>query len=184
MSYRLATSEDNELVSESEFQQVKQLLGRSPRGLRSLAVSGVDGRPVVIQVASLVNDKPFPTLFWLVDPDVNYAIDREEARGLIADFQCQVDASEVLQLALVKDHQAHIALRWELMTPEVKERVEFLGFLPALENRGIGGIENFQRIRCLHTYYAAHLVIPNTIGKLLDAHWKEHGVSFEHIMKA
>ena len=29
------------------------------------------------------------------------------------------------------------------------------------------------RIRCLHTWYAAHLVVPNTIGAMLDDWWRE-----------
>ena len=31
----------------------------------------------------------------------------------------------------------------------------------ALDERGIGGISEPTRIRCLHTWYAAHLVTPN-----------------------
>ena len=42
-----------------------------------------------------------------------------------------------------------------------------------LQARGVGGIADFTRIRCLHTWYAAHLVVPNTIGRLLDEHWAE-----------
>ena len=38
----------------------------------------------------------------------------------------------------------------------------------ALDERGIGGISEPTRIRCLHTWYAAHLVTPNTIGQLVD----------------
>jgi hypothetical protein len=42
------------------------------------------------------------------------------------------------------------------------------GMLSALDARGIGGIAEPDRIRCLHTWYAAHLVRPNTIGGLVD----------------
>jgi hypothetical protein len=38
----------------------------------------------------------------------------------------------------------------------------------ALDERGIGGIARPHRIRCLHTWYAAHLVTPNSIGRLVD----------------
>ena len=50
-------------------QQVADLLGRQPRGLEDIPVSRPDGTPMVIRVASLVDDKPFPTLFWLIDPE-------------------------------------------------------------------------------------------------------------------
>ena len=42
------------------------------------------------------------------------------------------------------------------------------GMESALNERGIGGIADFARVRCFHTWYAAHLVVPNSIGKLID----------------
>ena len=168
-------------VSKQDYEQVACLLGRKPRGLRGVALRTNDGGPVVIQVDSLVDGKPFPTLFWLVDQRLNYAIDQLEAGGLIADFQAQVDASAQLQAAMASDHQAYLDLRGSLTPPEQQLAIQQLGFDPVLARRGIGGIENFTRIRCLHTYYAAHLVIPNTIGTLLDAHWQAHNVIFCHI---
>jgi uncharacterized protein len=50
-------------ISPAVVNQVAVLLGRQPRGLEDIAVVGVAGEPVVIRVASLVDDKPFPTLF-------------------------------------------------------------------------------------------------------------------------
>jgi len=52
--------------------------------------------------------------------------------------------------------------------------------METLDKRGIGGIENFTRIRCLHTYYAAHLIQPNTIGAMIEAQWQSLGISFTH----
>ena len=52
--------------------------------------------------------------------------------------------------------------------------MQCLGYFDSLQQRGIGGIEKPDRIRCLHTtWYAAHLVAPNTVGELVDAHWLE-----------
>lgn len=178
----LADSSVPEKISDSDYQQVKALLGRSPRGLRSIAAVDCDGGAVVIQVASLVNKKPFPTLFWLVDKRLNYAIDQIEARGQIAVFQEAVNSSPSLQQSLADDHRAHIALRESLMTADERRQVEALGFQAVLSKRGIGGIENFTRIRCLHTYYAAHLMVPNTVGRLLDDYWRESGQTFEHLI--
>jgi hypothetical protein len=152
---------------------ISELLGREARGLRAIAVSGESGEPVVIQVASLVEDKPFPTLFWLVDPDLNYRIDQLEARGLIAALQARIDASPELQQQMREDHRAHIELRNQLMNETERDRLRELGYWDSLQTRGIGGIENFTRIRCLHTWYAAHLVAPNTVGRLLDDYWEQ-----------
>ena len=158
-------------ISAEQRRRVSELLGREARGLRAIAVSSNESEPMVIQVASLVDDRPFPTLFWLVDPDLNYRIDQLEARGLIAQLQARVDGDPELQASMAEDHRAHIDLRNELMSPQDRERLVSLGFLDALQRRGIGGIEKPARIRCLHTWYAAHLVHPNTIGRLVDSYW-------------
>ena len=43
--------------------QIKTLLGREPRGLEAVEVVDYQGAPSVIRVASLVDDKPFPTMY-------------------------------------------------------------------------------------------------------------------------
>lgn len=148
--------------------QVAVLLGRQPRGLEEIAVTGASGEPVVIRVASLVDDKPFPTLFWLVDPALCYRIDQLEAAGLIKQLQQRIDTDSDLQRSMREDHLAHIALRDRYISQAMRLRLRDLGFAEALVNKGIGGIADFTRIRCLHTWYGAHLVVPNTVGGLLD----------------
>ena len=132
-----------------------------------------DGQPMVIRVASLVDDKPFPTLFWLIDPQLCYRIDQVEARGLIKQLQDRIDLDGALQDAMRDDHRAHIKLRERYMTPAIKQRLVALGFDAVFARKGIGGIADFGRIRCLHTWYGAHLVVPNTVGALLDEHWQQ-----------
>lgn len=148
--------------------QVAELLGREPRGLEAVEVVDAKGQPSVIRVASLVDDKPFPTMFWLVDKALSYQIDQLEAGGLIATLQAEIDASEDLQAAMIADHQQFIQLRDANMIKEIKARLVEKNYYEALQKRGIGGIANFVRIRCLHTYYASHLVRANTIGTWLD----------------
>ena len=155
-------------ISSEARRQVAELLGREPRGLRAIPVTNARGEPMVIQVASLVDEKPFPTLFWLIDPELNYRIDQLEAASHIARLQACVDADPELRSSMAEDHRAHIALREQLMSREDRARIHELGFSDSLAKRGIGGIANPARIRCLHTWYAAHLVVPNTIGRLVD----------------
>jgi len=126
----------------------------------------------VIRVASLVDDRPFPTLFWLVDRDLCYRIDRAEAGGLIGRLQRRIDESPGLRSGIRRDHRAHIHLREHYMDAPTRARLDELGFGSVLASRGIGGIRDFARIRCLHTWYAAHLVVPNTVGTLLDEWWR------------
>lgn len=150
---------------------VESRLGRRPRGLREVAVLDSEGQPSVIRVASLVDGKPFPTLFWLIDPVLNLRIDREEASGRINVFQGLIDASPELQQSMERDHQGHIKLRESYLARGERELLESRGQWNALAQRGIGGIADCTRIRCLHTWYAAHLVVPNTVGQMLDEYW-------------
>ena len=84
--------------------RVAALLGREPRGLREIPVADAHGEPLVIRVASVVDDKPFPTLYWLVGAELRRRIDRLEAAGWIARLQDRVDASTALQQAMHDDH--------------------------------------------------------------------------------
>lgn len=160
-------------LTPSVIAQVASLLGREPRGLEEVAVAHPDGRPMVIRVASLVDDKPFPTLYWLIDPALCYRIDQVEAVGLIKQLQQQIDANPELQNSMRKDHLAHIKLRQDYMAEPVERRLAELKFEDVFATKGIGGIADFTRIRCLHTWYAAHLVVPNTVGGLLDEYWQD-----------
>lgn len=158
-------------VPEAVRDAVARLLGREPRGLREVPILNKDGQPAVIRVAPLVDGKPFPTLFWLVDPDLCYRIDQAEASGLIQRFQGRVDGDADLRAAMAADHQDYIAQRNQYMEEKERRALQELGYYEVLQARGVGGIADFTRIRCLHTWYGAHLVKANTIGELLDTHW-------------
>ena len=147
---------------------IAQVLGREPRGLRAIAAWSARGKPAVIRVASVVADKPFPTTFWLIDPELNLRLDRLEAGGAIARMQALVDANSDLRNAMARDHSAHKTLRATFLQDEERQFLTLNGMMSALDNRGIGGIADDDRIRCLHTWYAAHLVEPNVIGRLTD----------------
>ena len=105
---------------------VAALLGREPRGLEAIALATSDGSPIVIRVASLVDDRPFPTLFWLVDSSLNYRIDQVEAGGLIKEFQRRIDGDPDLQQQMRADHGAHIALRASYIPDASRQRLEDL----------------------------------------------------------
>lgn len=162
-------------VSAAMRERVRELLGREPRGLEEVAVVSESGDPMVIRVASLVEDTPFPTLFWLVDPQLSLRIDAAEARGVIKQLQERIDGDEGLRHTMRLDHLAHITLRENYMSSSMKDRIHALGYTGVLRDRGIGGIADFSRIRCLHTWYASHLVVSNTIGDLLEQWWQSGG---------
>jgi hypothetical protein len=154
-------------IDDKTRQLIAQYLGREPRGLQEVA-AWYNNEPAAVRVASMVDGKPFPTLFWLVHPEINLTIDRLEANGLIAVLQQKIDIDVDLQNAMKKDHEAYIDARANWMSEEVKQEIDDKQMHGAFDGRGIGGIADFSRIRCLHTWYGAHLVITNTVGQLLE----------------
>ena len=154
--------------TDEQCQQVTRLLGRTPRGLKAIPVLGSSGSPVVIRVASVVDNKPFPTLYWLVDAALCLQIDRLEAAGWIARLQARVDESSDLQNEMEQDHSRYKRDREGYLLAEEAQLLTNENMRQALDERGIGGITGPHRIRCLHTWYAAHLVTPNSIGRLVD----------------
>lgn len=148
---------------------ITNALGRAPRGLREISAWTADGMPAVIRVAPVVDGKPFPTLYWLIDPAWNLTLDRLEASGHIATIQQQVDQSSVLRLRMREDHARYRRTRDAFMTAEDKQFLTAKGMMSAFTDRGVGGIVDPDRVRCLHTWYAAHWVCPNSIGELVDA---------------
>ena len=67
-----------------------------------------------------------------------------------------------------QDHDAHITLRDGYLLDEERELLASKNMLSALSKRGIGGISEPDRIRCFHTWYAAHMVVPNCVGEVVD----------------
>lgn len=151
-----------------DFKRVAKLLGRSPQGLEEVMCRDSSGMPSVIRVRCLVKRKPFPTLFWLVDKELCYVLAGLEARGVIQTIQEELNHDTSLQAIFQQDHRAYIDLRESYMSSATKAEVASLGYTALFKKRGIGGIENFLSVRCLHTYYAAHLIKPNALGALLD----------------
>ncbi len=147
---------------------VAECLGREPRGFRDVAALNRRGQPSVIEVCSVVDDKPFPTLYWLIDAELSLNIDRLEAAGWIAKLQNEIENSVEFQRRMYSDHRAHIALRDSLLSDDDRRVLSANGMASALSSRGIGGISEPDRVRCFHTWYAAHLVVPNSVGAVID----------------
>ena len=68
----------------------------------------------------------------------------------------------------------YVDARWRHMSEAQKAEVMRLGYDGVLTERGIGGIANWDQVRCLHTQYAHHLCGDNVIGRWMDA---EYGVA-------
>jgi len=140
-------------------------IGRSPRGLLGVAVRCDYGYPQVIRVSPWVDGAPFPTLFWLTCPYLSKAIDRLEADGWIGRLERRLAEDPMLQEEMERAHRRYIGARAAMLTAEDRHAVEAAGTEPSLSARGIGGIADWRRLKCLHLHVAHELADANPIGR-------------------
>ncbi|ALM53873.1 DUF501 domain-containing protein [Halomonas huangheensis] len=154
-----------------QLEIIAQQLGRAPRGIEALAATDGNGTPLVLRMAPIVDDKPFPTLYWLSSELLKVELSRIEAAGVIKSLEARVQEDDDFRSAYHASHQDYINTRWRLMSEAQRSEVERLGYEGIMRERGIGGIANHDQIRCLHTQYAHHLCGNNVIGQWLDEHY-------------
>ncbi len=148
-------------------------LGKEPKGMELITAIDDKGRPLALQVAALVGGKPFPTFYWLSSRFLVKELSHLEAAGLIKELEERLQDDPVLMADYRQSHEDYVARRWAAMSQATKNEIERLGFTDVFTKRGVGGIENWQQIRCLHTQYAHHLSSGNAIGHILD---EEYGI--------
>lgn len=152
-----------------QLEIITRQLGRKPRGIAAIAHATETGVPVVLQMHSLVANKPFPTLYWLCSQDLDKALARIESSGWIKEMEAELQQDGILRQRYHQQHADYVARRWQLMTAENKAKIESQGFVDLFNTLGIGGIAQWDKVRCLHMQYAHHLVADNLIGQRLDA---------------
>ncbi|WP_163577935.1 DUF501 domain-containing protein [Halomonas faecis] len=147
-------------------------LGRPPRGIEAVAAIDGEGTPLVLRMAPIVDGKPFPTLYWLCDTRLKIELSRIEAAGVIKQLENRLREDPDFLIAYHASHRDYVATRWRCMSDAQRTEVARLGYETVLTRRGIGGIGNWDQVRCLHTQYAHHLCGDNVIGRWLDAEFK------------
>ncbi|WP_417228225.1 DUF501 domain-containing protein [Amphritea sp.] len=156
-------------ASEQQLELIERQLGREPRGLVDIAWQSPQGVPGVLQMRSLVDDQPFPTLYWLSSKDLYQAIAEIETSGEVKRIEQQLETDDDLRAAHLADQQRYVDLRWQMMADSDRQRIAELGFTELFDSYGIGGIRHWDKVRCLHMQYAYHLAVGGTaIGSLLD----------------
>ncbi|MEC9482725.1 MAG: DUF501 domain-containing protein [Halomonas sp.] len=159
--------------TESQLAIIAEQLGRAPRGIQAVTATDGRGTPLVLRMASIVDDKPFPTLYWLSSDLLKVELSRIEARGVIKQLEARLQDDAEFLAAYRRSHEDYVAQRWRHMSQADRIRAEQQGYTGLFRERGIGGIANWNQVRCLHTQYAHHLCGDNVIGQWLDA---EYGV--------
>lgn len=146
-------------------------LGREPRGIIRISVESKSCIPQVLQMRSLMDDAPFPTLYWLCSKKLCKVIGQIEGQGVLKLLELRLQQDATFLNAYLEDQRKYVARRWALMLPSDKLRIEQLGFTPLFHKYGIGGIAAWDKIRCLHMQYAYHLAEGGVIGAWLDAEY-------------
>ncbi|SHF76259.1 hypothetical protein SAMN02745148_03474 [Modicisalibacter ilicicola DSM 19980] len=161
------------LPTDDQLAIIAEQLGRTPRGIQALAATDGEGTPLVLRMASIIDDKPFPTLYWLSSDRLKVALSHIEASGEIKRLEARLQEDPDFLAAYHRSHEEYVAQRWQYMSLQHRDQAEQLGYVELFHRRGIGGISNWDQVRCLHTQYAHHLCGDNVIGQWLDA---EYGV--------
>lgn len=166
------------MISDNQKEIITRQIGRPPEGCVTVAYEQ-NGVPAILQMRSMVDGKPFPTLYWLCSRDLYRAVARLETEGWVKRFEEMLAEDTDFLEAYKACHARYVARRWQLMHPEDKLSIEQRGFTELFHRYGIGGISRWDKVRCLHMHVADYLgspagVEPNIIGAKLD---EEFGLS-------
>lgn len=159
-------------ITDAQRDIIRQQIGREPHGLRDIAYATAEGVPVVLKMAPVVDNKPFPTLYWLCSKDLHKAINQLETKGLVKDLEQHLKDDNDFMAAYQANQKAYVAARWANCSVEDKQRLKDKHFSDLFDSYGIGGLRDWQQIRCLHMHYAHHLCGDNVIGQWLDQHYQ------------
>ena len=150
---------------------IEQQLGRPPRALKAIAASSNSGVPLVLKMHPLMDNKPFPTLYWLSSKDLHKAISQIEMVGTVKRLEKRLQDEPDLMAAYQANQREYVAERWASCSSEDLAELTRLGYVDLLDTYGIGGLRDWEQIRCLHMHYAHHLCGNNVIGQWLDEHY-------------
>ena len=129
-------------ASAADRARVAELLGRQPGGAFEVVVRNLDGDPVVLRNAPILDSgRPMPTRYWLVGDHERRVVGRIESDGGVRRAEAAVDADE-LQAA----HDRYATER-DAALPH-----DHTGPRPSA---GVGGTR--RGVKCLHAHYAWHL---------------------------
>jgi uncharacterized protein len=127
----------SEPASDDDLLAVEAQLGRSPRGVHSVAHRCPCGRPDVVRTQPRLPDgTPFPTMYYVTCPRLNSAIGTLEASGLMGEMTERLTTDEELAASYRQAHDAYLTRRSEL------------GEVAEIEGTSAGGMPS--RVKCLH----------------------------------
>ncbi len=145
------------MISNVEMGILTKQIGRTPENALDIVKYCSYGFPMVIKSFPILNGEPFPTLYWLTCPFLRDKISRMESEGWIKKYEDFMTKSPAFFDLNMKAHElARENLTTLLQNDDLKSK--FTG--------GMGGIKNFNHVKCIHMHVAYHLGgIENPIGR-------------------
>jgi uncharacterized protein len=149
--------------SVSDLAIVSAQLGREARNIVGISARCVCGNPVVVVTEPrLAEGTPFPTLYYLTQPEATRAASRLEADGKMVDYTERLQGDDEASARYRSAHESYLATR------ETLEHVEEIAGISA------GGMPD--RVKCLHSLMAHSLSVGpgiNPVGDwaLADTTW-------------
>lgn len=145
----------SEPLSPADVAIVERQLGRTPRGMVSVAHRCPCGAPDVVRTLPRLPDgTPFPTTFYLTCPRASGAIGTLEAGGLMREMEARLGDDAELASQYAAAHDAYLADRAEL------------GAVAEIDGISAGGMPN--RVKCLHVLVAHSLAAGAGVNPLGD----------------
>ena len=156
-------------VSEEDREAVRRQLRKDPGEFLRVVARNRRGEPAVIEYYPLRREPdgtlhPFPTLWWLTCPDIDRDLAVLENQGWIRRLQSLMREDEAFREAVHADHRRYIEQRWQRLSPAHRELVRERGWERLFLNNGIGGIADWDYVKCLHLHFAHHLADGSTLG--------------------
>ncbi len=137
MTSTLPTLPFETAATDTDFSVMYHQLGRTMRGVHSIARRCACGAPAVVRTLPRLPDgTPFPTSFYLTLPSMVEAASRLEAQGRLAEWTAELQSSPELQAAYTAAHERYLMRRSEL------------GECEEVAGVSAGGMP--ERVKCLH----------------------------------
>lgn len=111
--------------------------------------------------------EPFPTLYWLTHPGLRVAISRLEEEGWCHRLQDRLRQDPEALRCMRQAHSLYGSYRSRLLTESDRKLVEERKWHETAlspESRGVAGIRDPAKVKCLHTHAAHYLSATSTNG--------------------
>ncbi|MDR1861629.1 MAG: DUF501 domain-containing protein [Candidatus Ancillula sp.] len=157
-----------EIASSADRAEVQEQLGRVPRGMVGVA-RRLKNREIAVVVTAPwvevtrhgeVRQEPFPTTFYLSNPELVARLSKLEANGVMKDFETELAGDTDLSASYLKAHRAYINFRDQILAP----MLELQPLSRTHSDFSSGGMPS--RVKCLHALSGHFLATgDNPIGE-------------------